>query len=118
MGSKTAARRAAIAAGVPVVPGSDAPFDADQPDSVVEAAATSVGYPLLIKAVAGGGGKGMRVVTAAGDLSSSIRAARSEARAAFGDPAIYLERRLVRAASHRGAAARRPARQCAAVRRA
>jgi acetyl-CoA carboxylase, biotin carboxylase subunit len=96
MGSKTAARRAAIAAGVPVVPGSDAPFDADQPDSVVEAAATSVGYPLLIKAVAGGGGKGMRVVTAAGDLSSSIRAARSEARAAFGDPAIYLERRLVR----------------------
>jgi len=96
MGSKTAARRAAIAAGVPVVPGSDAPFDANQSDSVIEAAAVSVGYPLLIKAVAGGGGKGMRVVTAAGDLPSSIRAARSEARAAFGDPAIYLERRLVR----------------------
>jgi acetyl-CoA carboxylase biotin carboxylase subunit len=96
MGSKTAARRAAIAAGVPVVPGSDTPFDGNQLDSVIEAAAASVGYPLLIKAVAGGGGKGMRVVTAAGDLSSSIRAARSEAHAAFGDPAIYLERRLAR----------------------
>src|SRR5262245_38257043 len=96
MGSKTAARRAAIAAGVPVVPGSDAPFDANQSDAVIEVAAARVGYPLLIKAVAGGGGKGMRAVTAAEGLSSSIRAARSEARAAFGDPAIYLERRLVR----------------------
>jgi acetyl-CoA carboxylase biotin carboxylase subunit len=96
MGSKTAARRAAIAAGVPVVPGSDTPFDANQSDSVIKAAAASIGYPLLIKAVAGGGGKGMRMVTADGDLSSSIRAARSEARAAFGDPAVYLERRLVR----------------------
>ena len=50
----------------------------------------------MIKAVAGGGGKGMRVVTSAADLSGAIRAARSEAQASFGDPAIYLERRIAR----------------------
>lgn len=96
MGSKTAARRAAIAAGVPVVPGTDEPFAADVPDAVIVERACTIGFPVIVKAVAGGGGKGMRVVGGAADLPSAIRAARSEAAAAFGDPAIYLERRLER----------------------
>jgi acetyl-CoA carboxylase biotin carboxylase subunit len=96
MGSKTAARRAARAAGVHVVPGTDEPLGADVPDSTVVTRAQEIGFPVMVKAVAGGGGKGMRVVRAAADLPSAIRAARSEAGAAFGDPAIYLERRLER----------------------
>jgi acetyl-CoA carboxylase, biotin carboxylase subunit len=96
MGSKTAARRAAIRAGVPVVPGTEQPLAADQPAADIAAAAAAVGYPLLVKAVAGGGGKGMRVVADAADLSGAIRAARSEAQTAFGDAAVYLERRLIR----------------------
>jgi acetyl-CoA carboxylase biotin carboxylase subunit len=94
MGSKTAARHAAAAAGVPVVPGTEQPFGPGDAEPAIAAAAEAIGYPLLIKAVAGGGGKGMRVVFAPGDLSSAIRAARSEAGAAFGDAAVYLERRL------------------------
>jgi acetyl-CoA carboxylase biotin carboxylase subunit len=83
-------------AGVPVVPGTEAPFGSDASETAIAAEAARIGYPLLIKAVAGGGGKGMRLVTAPGDLASAVRAARSEAAAAFGDPAIYIERRLVR----------------------
>jgi acetyl-CoA carboxylase, biotin carboxylase subunit len=96
MGSKTAARRAAMAAGVPVVPGTEQPFGAGDPDSAIASAAARIGYPLLIKAVAGGGGKGMRRVEGPDDLTSAIRGARSEAGTAFGDSAIYLERRLAR----------------------
>jgi acetyl-CoA carboxylase, biotin carboxylase subunit len=96
MGSKTAARLAAIRAGVPVVPGTEQPLAADQPEADIAAAADGVGYPLLVKAVAGGGGKGMRVVAGRADLSGAIRAARSEAQTAFGDAAVYLERRLIR----------------------
>ena len=96
MGSKTSARRAAMAAGVPVVPGTEQSFAASDPDSAVASAASRVGYPLLIKAVAGGGGKGMRLVEGPEDLVSAIRAARSEAGTAFGDSAIYMERRLTR----------------------
>ena len=96
MGSKTSARRAAMAAGVPVVPGTEQSFAAGDPESAVASAAARIGYPLLIKAVAGGGGKGMRPVEGLDDLASAIRAARSEAGAAFGDAAIYLERRLTR----------------------
>jgi acetyl-CoA carboxylase biotin carboxylase subunit len=96
MGSKTAARTAAIKAGVPVVPGTEDPLGADVPDAEIAKIAESIGYPLLVKAVAGGGGKGMRTVTDAADLSGAVRAARSEAGAAFGDPSVYLERRLVR----------------------
>jgi acetyl-CoA carboxylase, biotin carboxylase subunit len=96
MGSKTEARRAATAAGVPVVPGTERPFAADDPDEAIAAAAERLGYPLLIKAVAGGGGKGMRTVANSADLMSGLHAARSEAGTAFGDSAIYLERRLVR----------------------
>ena len=96
MGSKTAARKEAIRAGVPVVPGVEEPFGVDVPDASIAEAADRVGYPIMIKAVAGGGGKGMRLVPTPGDLSSAVRAARSEAGAAFGDSAIYLERRLIR----------------------
>jgi acetyl-CoA carboxylase, biotin carboxylase subunit len=96
MGSKTAARRTAIAAGVPVVPGTDEPIGADAPFDAVAEAAAQVGYPVMVKAVAGGGGKGTRVVRERGELEGAIRAARSEAAAAFGDPAFYLERRLER----------------------
>jgi acetyl-CoA carboxylase biotin carboxylase subunit len=96
MGSKTAARLAATRAGVPVVPGTADPLDASVPDETIAALARSIGYPLLVKAVAGGGGKGMRTVTDPAELSSAVRAARSEANAAFGDASVYLERRLIR----------------------
>jgi acetyl-CoA carboxylase biotin carboxylase subunit len=96
MGSKTAARRAAIEAGVPVVPGTEEALGADVPDSAIASLAERIGYPVMIKAVAGGGGKGMRLVASAADLAGAIRAARSEAAAAFGDSAVYLERRLLR----------------------
>ena len=96
MGSKTAARRVAQDAGVPVVPGSDRPFGAEEEPAAIAAAAARLGYPLLVKAVAGGGGKGMRLVGSPDELGSAIRDARSEAAASFGDPAVYLERRLVR----------------------
>jgi len=96
MGSKTAARLAATRAGVPVVPGTAEPLDASVPDETIAALAASIGYPLLVKAVAGGGGKGMRTVTDPAELSSAVRAARSEASAAFGDASVYLERRLTR----------------------
>ncbi|HKB14166.1 MAG TPA: acetyl-CoA carboxylase biotin carboxylase subunit [Vicinamibacterales bacterium] len=96
MGSKTAARTAASRAGVPVVPGTEDPLAPDVSDSEIAALAARIGYPLLVKAVAGGGGKGMRTVTDPADLASAVRAARSEAGAAFGDAAVYLERRLTR----------------------
>jgi acetyl-CoA carboxylase biotin carboxylase subunit len=96
MGSKTAARAAAARAGVPVVPGTEGPLAPDLDDAGIASIAASVGYPLLVKAVAGGGGKGMRTVTDPEDLGSAIRAARSEAAAAFGDAAVYFERRLAR----------------------
>ncbi|HEX5108148.1 MAG TPA: acetyl-CoA carboxylase biotin carboxylase subunit [Vicinamibacterales bacterium] len=96
MGSKTAARGAAIAAGVPVVPGTKnfIPVTASAAD--IAAAAAEIGYPVMVKAVAGGGGKGMRTVGVPEELPGAIRAARSEAGAAFGDSAIYLEQRLER----------------------
>jgi acetyl-CoA carboxylase biotin carboxylase subunit len=93
MGSKTAARTLAIANGVPVVPGTTEPF-ANAREAEVQAA--EFGYPILLKAAAGGGGKGMRVVTSAKDLSGSLDAARREAKAAFGDDAVYLEKFIER----------------------
>ncbi len=96
MGSKTAARRRAIEAGVPVVPGTDEPLGPEVADDAIAVAAARIGYPVMVKAVAGGGGKGMRVVRQPKDLSAAIRGARSEAEHAFGDPSIYLEHRLAR----------------------
>jgi len=96
VGSKTTARTIAASAGVPLVAGTDKPFASDVSDAEIAAAADRIGYPVMIKAVAGGGGKGMRVVSRAGDLPSAVRSARSEAASAFGDSSVYLERRLVR----------------------
>jgi acetyl-CoA carboxylase biotin carboxylase subunit len=96
MGSKTAAREAAIRAGVPVVPGTERRLDERVADGEIARIAETVGYPLVVKAVAGGGGKGMRIVEDRSSLAAAIRTARSEAGSAFGDTAIYLERRLLR----------------------
>ena len=96
MGSKTAARTAAVGAGVPVVPGTTEPLGPDVPDAEAARLAASIGYPLLVKAVAGGGGKGMRTVADPADLAGAMRAARSEAGSAFGDTTVYFERQLVR----------------------
>ena len=93
MGSKTSARRAAEAAGAPVVPGTNTPLD-----SVEEARETAarVGYPVMLKAAAGGGGKGMRLVTTEAELPSAFDTARSEAASAFGDPSVYIEKAVER----------------------
>ena len=91
-GSKTAARRLARQAGVPTVPGTDQ----DLSDEEVIARAPTIGFPLLIKAAAGGGGKGMRIVREPGELPSALRAARSEGQSSFGDSAVYLEKYLER----------------------
>jgi acetyl-CoA carboxylase biotin carboxylase subunit len=94
MGDKTAARRAALTAGVPVVPGTPEPVGSDEE---AQRAARDLGFPVMIKAAWGGGGKGMRLVAAAGELESALRLARSEAGSAFGDAAIYLEKAIVEA---------------------
>ena len=92
MGSKTSARKTMIEAGVPVVPGTE---DGLQNDEEAIEIATSIGYPILIKAALGGGGKGMRIVESQADLSRGLRTARSEAQAAFGDDTVYIEKYLV-----------------------
>jgi acetyl-CoA carboxylase biotin carboxylase subunit len=93
MGSKTAAREAVSKAGVPVVPG-DTP--ASQHIDDVLASLERVGYPALLKASAGGGGKGMRIVTAEGEAKDAIAAARSEAERSFADGTMYVERLIER----------------------
>jgi acetyl-CoA carboxylase biotin carboxylase subunit len=93
MGDKAEARRLAREAGVPIVPGSDGPVaDADEALEI----AGGLGYPVLVKAVAGGGGKGMRVATDEDDFLRHFQLARSEALSAFGSDAVYLERYLAR----------------------
>ena len=89
LGDKAAARRRAAEAGVPVLPGYDA---AGQDDATLMAAAERIGYPLLVKPSAGGGGKGMRTVNRANALSDALAAARREAKRAFGDDRLILER--------------------------
>jgi acetyl-CoA carboxylase biotin carboxylase subunit len=96
MGSKTGAREVAVRAGVPVVPGTDAPLGAAATDETIAQEGARVGYPLMVKAVAGGGGKGMRVVDSPGALLNAVRTARSEAGSAFGDSAVYFERRIMK----------------------
>jgi acetyl-CoA/propionyl-CoA carboxylase, biotin carboxylase, biotin carboxyl carrier protein len=91
MGDKAAARRLATSLGVPVIPGYD---DPDQADAVLDRAARKVGYPLVVKPAAGGGGKGMRTVRDSGGLADAIASARREARVAFGDDRLILERYL------------------------
>jgi acetyl-CoA carboxylase biotin carboxylase subunit len=91
MGDKISAKQTAKAAGIPVVPGSDGGVD-----TVEEAfeAAEKIGFPVLIKAAAGGGGRGMKVAKTSDQLEEAVRTAQTEAKAAFGDGAVYMERYL------------------------
>ena len=93
MGSKTSARRVAVESGVPIVPGT-----VEALVSFEEASRTAAkfGYPVMLKAAAGGGGKGMRLVTNSDDLHSAFETAQTEAAAAFGDSALYLEKAVER----------------------
>jgi acetyl-CoA carboxylase biotin carboxylase subunit len=93
MGSKTNAREAAIKAGAPIVPGT-----AKQLADTTEALQTAVevGFPVMLKAAAGGGGKGMRIVRSAEEMQSAFDNASAEAQAAFGDPAVYIEKYIER----------------------
>ena len=92
MGDKTSARKLMIARGVPVVPGTEDAVTSAEDASTV---AAGVGYPVLLKAAAGGGGKGMRVVEHADELPRALESAQNEARAAFGDDRVYIEKFVV-----------------------
>jgi acetyl-CoA carboxylase biotin carboxylase subunit len=91
VGDKMEARRTMARAGIPVVPGGDRPLSSE---GEIVAEAKRIGFPVMMKAAAGGGGKGMRVVRAPSDLAAAAKAARSEARSAFADDRIYLEKLL------------------------
>jgi acetyl-CoA carboxylase, biotin carboxylase subunit len=91
MGEKTRARQLVAAAGVPTVPGTDGPVKDIQE---VYSFSEREGFPLLLKAAAGGGGKGMRIVRARGELADAFQTARSEAMSAFGDDRLYVEKYL------------------------
>jgi len=91
MGDKIEAKKTAKKLGIPCVPGSEGGVSTDEEASRV---AAEIGYPVLIKAAAGGGGRGMKVARSPEELSSALSTARSEARAAFGDDAVYIEKYL------------------------
>jgi acetyl-CoA carboxylase, biotin carboxylase subunit len=122
MGEKTSARRVATEAGVPVVPGTLEPVD---DLDALGREAERIGFPVMLKAAAGGGGKGMRLVADARGLAAAAERARSEAQAAFGDGRLYLERALVRPrhieiqvlADHHGHAVHLFERECSIQRR-
>jgi acetyl-CoA carboxylase biotin carboxylase subunit len=121
MGDKTEARRRMQAAGVPVVPGTATPLR----DHEAKREAKRLGYPVLLKAVAGGGGKGMRLVTGDAEVESAFQAAKREAQKAFGDGGIYIEKYLERPrhieiqilADHRGRVVALGERECSIQRR-
>ncbi len=93
MGNKTSARAAALRAGAPIVPGSDDTFvEADRAAKT----ALAIGYPVMLKACAGGGGKGMRIIRSSEEMSSSFPLAQAEAQSSFGDPSLYLEKLIER----------------------
>ena len=94
MGDKVSAKQAMQEAGVPCVPGSDGALP-DDPETIIKTAA-KVGYPVIIKASGGGGGRGMRVVEREEDLIKSVEMTKAEAGAAFGNPMVYMERYLQR----------------------
>ncbi|HLA20809.1 MAG TPA: biotin carboxylase N-terminal domain-containing protein, partial [Pseudolabrys sp.] len=91
MGDKIEAKRTAKRLGIPVVPGSDGGVGDDAEATKI---ANGIGFPVLIKAAAGGGGRGMKVARSAAELSTALSTARAEAKAAFGDDAVYLEKYL------------------------
>jgi acetyl-CoA carboxylase biotin carboxylase subunit len=93
MGGKISSRKIAIAAGVPVVPGTTEPLTSYEDAAMT---ADSVGYPIMLKASAGGGGKGMRFVDNESELRSALDNASAEAKASFGDDAVYIEKAVVR----------------------
>src|SRR5215471_3981163 len=92
MGDKVSAKNAMIKAGVPVVPGSEGQLP-EAPDDIVKIA-RNIGYPVIVKAAGGGGGRGMRVVHTEAALLNAVGMTRSEAQAAFGNPTVYLEKFL------------------------
>ena len=94
MALKVEAKRLAADAAVPLVPGAELPDGTD--DAAAARLGDEVGYPLMVKASAGGGGKGMRIVESAGELADALASARREAQASFGDPTVFLERYLTR----------------------
>ena len=104
MGLKDAAKRLMAEAGVPVTPGY---LGEDQSPATLQAEADEIGYPVLIKAVAGGGGKGMRRVDAASDFEDALESCQREAASSFGDDRVMLEKYIAGAAPHRGAGVRR-----------
>jgi acetyl-CoA carboxylase, biotin carboxylase subunit len=91
MGDKVEAKRTAAKLGLPLVPGSDGPVEGPEEARAVAAA---TGYPLLVKAASGGGGRGMKIVRAEDELDSQLSQARAEAKAAFGDDTVYIEKYL------------------------
>jgi acetyl-CoA carboxylase biotin carboxylase subunit len=93
MGDKIEAKRTAKKLGIPVVPGSEGGVSSDQEASKI---AREIGFPILIKAAAGGGGRGMKVAHSAAELSAALSTARAEAKAAFGDDIVYIEKYLER----------------------
>jgi acetyl-CoA carboxylase, biotin carboxylase subunit len=93
MGDKIAAKRAAKELGIPVVPGSDGDIGNE---AQAQRLGRDIGYPLMLKAAAGGGGRGMRAVTEESELASALASARAEAKAAFGNDTLYLEKYLTR----------------------
>ena len=93
VGDKIAAKRTAKEAGIPIVEGYG---DRDQSDGTLAREARRIAFPLLVKAAAGGGGRGMRLVRGPEDLAQAIEGARREAQAAFGDPTVFLERYVER----------------------
>ena len=123
MGDKVAAKRAMRAAGVPCVPGPDTPLPDDSQG--LHAIAEAIGYPLIVKAAGGGGGRGMRVISAAAELDHAVAITRSEAASAFGNPQVYLEAFLTHPrhveiqilADHHGDAVWLGARDCSLQRR-
>jgi acetyl-CoA carboxylase, biotin carboxylase subunit len=122
LGEKTSARREAVAAGVPVVPGTLEPI-ADE--GLLAREADRIGYPVMLKAAAGGGGKGLRLVGARADLAAALARARSEAKGAFGDESVYLEKAIERPrhveiqvlADHHGGVVHLFERECSVQRR-
>jgi acetyl-CoA carboxylase, biotin carboxylase subunit len=123
MGDKAAARETMRDAGVPIIPGSDGCISAEDPN--LPKIARKVGYPLIVKACAGGGGKGMRVITNEADLIPTITLVQTEAKAAFGNNQVYLERYLERPrhieiqimADSKGKVVYLPERECSIQRR-
>jgi acetyl-CoA carboxylase biotin carboxylase subunit len=122
MGDKIQAKETMKQRGVPVVPGTDGPISSDEE---AKAAADAIGYPVLIKAVSGGGGRGMKVALSESELFDGLRMARREAEAGFGDDRVYLEKYLQKPrhievqvlADHHGNAVHLGERDCSLQRR-